>query len=413
MTYRRCTMLLLLLAALGSCAIGVVIRKYSVQIPFQDDWEFAKIYLAIKNGTLRLSDLVTYQHNEHKIFVPLAIMAANAWLLNWNILVNLYLSLSFAFATALLLIYVARRTIVDDPLLYLVVGIFIIAQVFSMSQYINWIWEWDMSWYILNLCIATMAACLVAASDDDKHATMLISVAIAAGVIGEFTVAAGLVLLPFGLAFVATSSKIAKYRLYWMAALVVGYVTFFSGYTFVEHITPPMPWPARILASIEFVGRYLGQTIWSGYAVGFVVIALAIIGSVFAFYSQSKISKIWIFLSAIPCAAGALAAISRVPLLGPAEGSSTRYGTLALIFPVAVVSLIAIALPATMRRAKIAAVTTLVVLTVVHYPQGYNDLLRWGYERLLADEKCLYGQPTTACLDDVYVAGASELTLRR
>src|SRR5262245_58627001 len=201
------------LAIITAIWTAYLINRYAIEIPFQDDWRFVPRYLALKNGTLSLSHL-TAQHSEHRIFVTLGIMLLNAAMFDWNMKLNLYLAVALELAAAIVLIELAYGT-VSGRLTALACGTLIAIQIFNMSQYANWLWEWCLGWHILNFCTVCAFACLHLA-ETAKQAQRYIAVAIVFAFTASFSIAVGLVIWPVGAMYLGLVPPLRKFIPAWL-----------------------------------------------------------------------------------------------------------------------------------------------------------------------------------------------------
>src|SRR6185503_3278270 len=73
------------LLALGPLAVLIwVVSRYSVDVPFYDQWEFLPLLDKMYQEQLTFGDLWA-QFNEHRIFFPKLLMLGLARLTHWNI----------------------------------------------------------------------------------------------------------------------------------------------------------------------------------------------------------------------------------------------------------------------------------------------------------------------------------------
>src|ERR1700738_932475 len=257
------------LAVIAAIWTAYLINRYAIEIPFQDDWSFVPRYLALKNGTLSLSHL-TAQHNEHRIFVTLGIMLLNAAIFDWNMKLNLYLAVALELAAAIVLIELAYRT-VSGWLPALACGILIAIQIFNMSQFVNWLWEWCLGWHILNFCTACAFACLHAA-ETAKQAQRYIAAAIVFAFTASFSIAVGLVIWPVGAIYLTLVPPLRKFIPVWLIFATLAAALYFFG----SHvIARPAKVALTLTVTAEFLFRYLGSTVWSGPAIGAAVLLVA------------------------------------------------------------------------------------------------------------------------------------------
>lgn len=130
-----------------------VVARYSVDVPFADQWELVPVLEKSYRGELRFADLWA-QHNEHRIFFPRVIMLALAqathWRIGWELAVNIILATGFM---ALLTWQIRRtaRALEVDELRWAMLASSLL--VFSVGQYQNWLWGWQLQIFLSLLAV--------------------------------------------------------------------------------------------------------------------------------------------------------------------------------------------------------------------------------------------------------------------
>lgn len=115
------------------------VYNYGHIIPYWDEWELVPLIEKMYNHTLTLADLWS-QHNEHRIIFPKIVMLTLACLSHWNILLELCTNIVLAIFILLLLLSVLKNTLKTSSSW---LKIFTSLMVFSMVQYENWSWGWQ------------------------------------------------------------------------------------------------------------------------------------------------------------------------------------------------------------------------------------------------------------------------------
>src|SRR5580700_8412805 len=111
MAHRRSGRVLLYLPCAGSAAfILFLVLHYGVNMPVEDDWDMVPLFQAISAHHLTFSQL-WHQHNEHRIFFPLLVILANAYLTHWNTISETLICFFFAAITGLLLLFMVRDSV--------------------------------------------------------------------------------------------------------------------------------------------------------------------------------------------------------------------------------------------------------------------------------------------------------------
>lgn len=378
------------------------IWRYGVNIPFQDGWEFFYTYLALKTGTFGLSNL-TAAHNEHRVFVPVALLTLNALVFDWNIKVTLFLSAFLALLTAWILIRLASATLKQRTFDYLIISGVVIIQVFNMAQFANWLWEWDFQWFIVNMG-AICALSLLFIATQKKAPTIYVGLAALSSFAASFSLGSGLCLWPLGLAYLLIETKLRRFAVGWLVASVGVFYLYFHG--LAASTNPPPPALVDWLPMVgEFTARLLGSTLDNKFLWGGVLIIVGVATTLVCLCTESKRSRAlpWIAMAAYAGGGALTAALTRAHWLGAQEGSQTRYSTIAGIFVIAITVIVIIA--ASGRLSRFAALTFVAVVmaqSVIHYPGGYDGFL-WLSKRLAEGRECLMtNSPDDDCVGKLY-----------
>jgi hypothetical protein len=375
-----------------------LILKNAVSIPFQDDWNFAHIYIMIKNRSLGIGDL-TRQFNDHRLFVPLAIMSTNAVLLGWKIKINLLINVVIATATAAMLIKFVYRTLEDRGFVSGLTCVLVTAQVFNMAQYVNWLWEWDMSWFLVNLfTVACMLSLFKASTEASQN--IHVAASILCAFLASFSFGNGPLLWPVGLFYIVLEPRLRKFSAIWLLAAVSTVLLFLYGYRFAASSFVADMSPAhRAFLTLEFLSRYFGSTL-DGHIAGAIMILLAAVTTAICACRKRSEALPWICIAIFAGSGALIAALSRVPTLGAIEGGQTRYSTGSLLFVLSTCMLVIIAADGLAKPFRAIAPAVLLALSIGHYRSGY-----WSFfsevNRLHVGQSCLVSDlSNTHCLEN-------------
>ena len=235
-----------------------MVARYAVDVPYWDQWEFVPLLEKSYHGQLTFHDLWA-QHNEHRILFPKIIMLALARLTGWNIrcelAVNLILALGI-FAVFIHQVKITGRKLGIAGLHWAIPAISLI--VFSISQYQNWLWGWQLQ-MLLNLLAVVGGIVLLA---NDAFSWRRFAAAALLGMVATYSFANGAVFWPIGLVIlpVVTAGKREKQPAM-IAWLSVSVLTLWS---YLYHYQKPEEHPALNLIfkmPVEygsFVLKYVG-----------------------------------------------------------------------------------------------------------------------------------------------------------
>ncbi len=135
--------------------ITYLVITNGANMPYQDDWSLIGVFQSIHNHTFTFNQL-WQQHNEHRIFFPNLLIVGLAQITRWNLFIQMLINIVLAAGTLGVLLYyitLSART----RLGLIVTSVLTSALVFSPMQFENWLWGWQIEWY---LCIFMGVAAL-------------------------------------------------------------------------------------------------------------------------------------------------------------------------------------------------------------------------------------------------------------
>ncbi|MGO9480004.1 MAG: hypothetical protein ACLP7I_18960, partial [Limisphaerales bacterium] len=240
-----------------------VIGKYSVEVPCMDQWELVPLLDKMYRGGLTLHDLWA-QHNEHRIFFPYIIMLGLARLTGWNIRCEMAVNVLLAAGILVILVRQTNKTARKlgmtrlpwaMPALSLVV--------FSITQYQNWLWGWQIQ-MLLNLLVVLGGIVVLAG---EPFGWRRFAAAALLGIVASFSFANGVLFWPIGLFLLLAVPIGGRQRMAaiagWLliSALTVG--AYFHHYRSSEGHPPwdclfhqPLTYVAYLL---KYFGNFFGQ----------------------------------------------------------------------------------------------------------------------------------------------------------
>ena len=236
-----------------------VVASYAVDVPYLDQWELVPLLEKSYHGELTLHDLWA-QHNEHRIIFPQIIMLMLARLTGWNIryelAVNLVLSLGI-FAVFVRQVNVTERKLGMAALPWAIPAISLI--VFSLSQFQNWLWGWQLQMFLNLLAVAGGIALLA----HDTFRWWKFVAAACLGIVATYSFANGSLVWPIGLVilFITLAGK-AERKAGIVAWSLIGSLTLWSYFYHYhkpeEH--PPLSLIFKMpLEYLAYVFKYIGS----------------------------------------------------------------------------------------------------------------------------------------------------------
>lgn len=249
-------------------SIAVFIVLYAVNVPFFDEWEFGKLWLAFQRGGWQKvvwADLWA-QHNEHRLVVSRLIFLGLTQLLGeWNPMHFMALSLALACVFWGLLCRIIWLSLPHAPRWRWLAIMISSAFIFSWAQLENWLWGFQYPWYLANL-LALLTLYLL----NTRVASLkIVLLAIVLTIVTTFTNGSGLPLWVCG-------GALLIYRQHDLSRLSLGRVGLWFlamaltlGAYAIDYAAPPgIPAPAWAFAHLDYTFAFLitllGATWWSG-----------------------------------------------------------------------------------------------------------------------------------------------------
>ena len=201
--------------------IGFV-ANFSVNVPIDDEWRLAGLFDKIATGNVSFNDFWAL-HSNHRIIFPKIIIAMLAFVSRWNINYPLCLSIALAVITFVAIYKLSSMQVknVGDDLWHLA-NILTCILLCSLVQHENWLWGFQLAWFLVNLCFVSAVYCLSL----QKRLLPSIKILIATGFcfIASFSLAQGLLSWLAAIpAVVALEGNVAQKRkrlIVWMLLFV-------------------------------------------------------------------------------------------------------------------------------------------------------------------------------------------------
>ena len=242
----------LCLAIIPAIVLGVLIFKYSVNVPIQDQWQISDIFEKFNQRTLSFSDLMA-QHNESRKFFPRLIFLALAFITKWNIRYEMLVTFLLACIVSINIYLLNKLTIGGSHIKGLIIAFISNIFIFSAVQYENWLWGIQIVVFIPIVCITS---CILIAYSRLKNRTKVF-ICMVLSTISTFSYANGLlawvIVLPV-LALVQLKfwsdirKNIILYVLFWIIGFIANVAFYFHDYK--KPLSHPNP-----LESIQYPYR--------------------------------------------------------------------------------------------------------------------------------------------------------------
>lgn len=384
------------------------IRQHVVNIPFWDEWDETAAVVALHRGTLRFSDLWA-QHNEHRILTSrLTLLGLDALLHRWNAVSEIFISITVALLTLAGLVVLAFRSV--SPMRALALGVVFSLLIFSIAQYENWTWGFEIAWFYVNaslvwsiIFLTTVAhrlACFIAAAVLAAFATV--------------SMATGPVVWVSCALVIALTPGTNRWRRLgaWLVFAALAVTVYSRGFVFPGMGTGPGF--ARFDVVVSYAAAYVGSpfagwlaspvtTIVGGFAI---VVSIAAFGYLLRDPDRSRMMRAipWLALSSFGLACAAITALGRAPL-GAETALSSRYITVSQYIWIGLIGFATIYSPDGRRGRRALIVSTAILLVlgyVVEQVRAYPNMLAFAWNMENVRERLIAGTATDAVLQTIY-----------
>jgi hypothetical protein len=239
-------------------AIGILIIRTAVNVPYWDEWEWADLVIKFHQGTLAFSDIWT-QHNEHRILVPQLILLALDRFGGWSPNREIFVSLFLLVCTQIALLLVIQRTIHGTSAV--VAATLTAIQLYGLWQAENLTWGFQMGLFVCNAACVTSIASLTR----PQRGSFFMLLAIIAAVVASYSSSEGFLIWVAGSVAIVTSWRhVSSTLVGWLAAATITYLIYIHGLTpsTFGHVDP-VQHPLQI---VRYALVYLGSPLagWGG-----------------------------------------------------------------------------------------------------------------------------------------------------
>jgi hypothetical protein len=366
------------LAILPACLLGLLVIKYSVNVPFQDQWAIARLLPKWVEGTLSFGDLIA-QHNESRKFFPRLIFLSLAQFTHWDVRYEMLVSFLLASIVAVNLYRLNRLTVGISPLQGLLLAAIANLVIFSPVQWDNWLWGIQVVVFIPIACITTaISVCYSQLGLNTKF-----GICLGLAIVSMYSYANGILCWPivFPVLLPVWRDWLAHRRLVltWWLSFAIACTFYFYNYQKPAQ-TPSFAYAlVHPLEAVNYFLAFLGTPLGFGSALLHVLLAsvvggalLLLSGSICLYFwhhpTLIRPNRGWVMLGIYSLLSAMITTLGRVGF-GIEQATSSRYTTFSLYLLVALIHLI----PITFNHAR---------------QQGYLNRWHWWSKGAIA---CMLG----------------------
>jgi hypothetical protein len=333
-------------------AVFALVAGLVVNVPMFDEWTWAPLVLALHDRTLQLGDLWA-QQQAHRSFVPSALMLALAQLDGWNVRIEAFVNILLALKTQVLLFVLCAR--LDGTRRAAAFGLGSLL-LFSLLQAENWLWGFQLSWFLVNLFVVLVVVLL------GTRKPLGFAGAVLAAMLASSSLIFG-----FG-AWIAGIVMLIRCRALLVAWCAIGvcFAALFSIGYHLPHFENGWASVSSPLVVAQFIFVYLGDPLgaWGGRYVSEIAGAALVAAFVYCTRiarERSVPAQAWYALGAFALTAACFEAIGRAGN-GVDAGLALRYVTPSTLGWIALVGLSAQVLDLRRWRAETLAIGAFVIV---------------------------------------------------
>ena len=326
-------------AGLPLLILSTFLVVFAVNVPFWDQWELVTLFQKHHDGTLAFSDFFA-QHNEHRLLFPRLVMYGLAVMSHWNTYWEVAASVILAAAGIFFLYKIVCKTIAHNLLRLL--ALFSISLIFfSPLQQENWLWGWQIQWY---LCILGLIVAVWALAAWESSPLKRVIVAALAAAVATYSLASGFFVWIVCLPLLWFIRPLRRWLLLWLGLMITA-----IGVHYIGDVDPAYH-PSKTLfldqpfQFVKYVVVYLAHPVTIDFAWSYKIAVLyfggisAVLIYMYRRYREQLVGSLlpWLCLGAYAVFAALSTGMSRLGF-GVEQAFSSRYTTLAQFLLIAFV----------------------------------------------------------------------------
>src|ERR1700686_767718 len=130
------------------------IAHYGVNVPVADDWDLSSLVSKAAHHKVQIKQFFQ-QHNEHRVFFLKVVVASIARMSHWDLRLQMYLSVLLCGITTCNVFVLVKRTLPLSAGPGSALSFCVSLLLFSPVQYENWLWGFQVAFFLLPLCLST------------------------------------------------------------------------------------------------------------------------------------------------------------------------------------------------------------------------------------------------------------------
>ena len=345
-----------LLAIIPAIFTGILIVKYSVNVPHWDQWGLAGMFEKIYAGNLKFQDLIA-QHNESRFLFPRLLFIGLAYLTGWNVKYEMLVIFVLACIVSFNIYRLSLLTVAGSPVKLILLAGLSNLLIFSPIQYETLLWGMQLVVFAPIVCLTS---CIVVAYSN-LSLRIKILIGLILSTVATFSFANGLLCWMLAFPAIALAKPKAwqellkeKYLIVsWGLGFIANAVIYFYNYRKPGHhpsLTEGLVHPVKALNYfLAYLGAPLAQnnlTLATIVGTILMVIFIAVGLYLVSFSHQNNLIHRtigWLTIAGYTLISAAITTSGRVGF-GIEQSLSSRYATFQIYLTVALVYMTAIIL---------------------------------------------------------------------
>ena len=333
------------------------IAHYGVNVPVADDWALSSLVSKAAHHKVQIKQLFQ-QHNEHRVFFLKLVVASIARMSHWDLRLQMYLSVLLCGITTCNVFVLMKRTLSLSAGPGSALGLCVSVLLFSPIQYENWLWGFQVAFFLLPLCLSS--SWVVLTSNLRFGAKFALSAVLMAIATFSFSTGAFGWLLSFPL-FVVTDGQMERRKaIRWIGYWLLGAGACVGLYLFDYHepghstriLTGFHPFPYAEYAIVFLGGNLFRSATNQSTTLPFIlglfltVLFVVLLGYLFKVSRSRELKRRgapWVAFGTFAMASGGLCALGRRPYFPVQQALESRYTTFSLMLVVSLLGLLVLA----------------------------------------------------------------------
>jgi hypothetical protein len=199
------------------------INAFGVNVIFWDEWNLIPMIHHFFLGDLTFF-LIWDQHNENRMLIPNLFFLLLANIAHFNTKIGMFVGAFFLIVTFTMIYTIYRKHFPKRiwafvPISYLM---------FSLVQYENVLWGFQVAWYMILSCLLGMLVYL----DRADKSVWTFSISIILAILASFSSFQGLFLWPVGLLYIFSNEYSSRSKALWIVFALITVILYFTRFDF-------------------------------------------------------------------------------------------------------------------------------------------------------------------------------------